>query len=435
MREYSLTVTDPTGMVLKVWQWLPEPDTPVRAIVQISHGMCETAARYSRFAEALTASGYAVYAGDHRGHGRTAGRVDLLGDAGKDGFYWMRRNLEQIAGAARSRHEGVPCFLFAHSMGSFLAQRLMCEEHHGVYAGFILSGTNGPRGLLHIGESLASVQLRLRGPLHRSVLLNTIVFGPYNRGFTPLRTTFDWLSSDPEEVDRFIADPFCGAICTTRFFRDFFRLLLSLHTPSTLSGLVKDKPVYLMSGDQDPVGMKGQGVRKLAALYRKLGVQDLELRLYSGGRHEMLNEVNRDEVTVDVLDWLARHAPAAEAGVLLPLLAEAPAVEQRVSEPQTAVAALDEAQQVAGQPMAEPAAAETTAAGMPEADAEVAEVQNAVEPISEAHMADTQATAPAAFISQDTEPLSGPGDPQAGGLDNPQTGGSENPQAGGSGTA
>lgn len=443
MREYSLTVTDPTGMDLKVWQWLPEPDTPVRAIVQISHGMCETAARYSRFAKALTARGYAVYAGDHRGHGRTAGRVDLLGDAGEDGFYWMRRNLEQIAGAARSHHEEVPCFLFAHSMGSFLAQRLMCEEHHGVYAGFILSGTNGPRGLLHVGESLASVQLRLRGPLHRSVLLNTVVFGPYNRGFTPLRTTFDWLSSDPAEVDRFIADPFCGAICTTRFFRDFFRLLLSLHTPATLSGLVKDKPVYLMSGDQDPVGMKGQGVRKLAALYRKLGMQDLELRLYSGGRHEMLNEVNRDEVTADVLDWLARHAPAAEAGFPRPPLSEAPAVEQLVPKPQTAVAALDEAQQMAGRPMAETAMAElpmteaaaagTTVAEMPGADAEAAEVQNAVKPVPEAHMADPQATAPAAFTSQETGPRYGSGAPQNGGFSHPQSGGSDHPPTEGAG--
>lgn len=450
MREYSLTVTDPTGVELKVWQWLPEPDTPVRAIVQISHGMCETAARYARFAKALTARGYAVYAGDHRGHGRTAGRVDLLGDAGEDGFYWMRRNLEQIAGVARSRHEGVPCFLFAHSMGSFLAQRLMCEEHHGVYAGFILSGTNGPRGLLHVGESLASVQLRLRGPLHRSVLLNTIVFGPYNRGFTPLRTTFDWLSSDPDEVDRFIADPFCGAICSTRFFRDFFRLLLSLHTPATLSGLVKDKPVYLLSGDQDPVGMKGHGVRKLAALYRKLGVQDLEMRLYSGGRHEMLNEVNRDEVTADVLDWLARHAPAAETGLPEPLLAETPAAEQLASGPQAA--ALDEAQQVAGRPMTETAMAEmpmtetaaagTTVAGMPETDAEadeapIAETPGANAKVAEAlrlesQIADPHSTAPAAFTSRETEPLSGAVDPQTGEIGNPQTGGSGHPLTGGS---
>lgn len=228
-------------------------------IVQIAHGMCETAGRYARFASALTAAGYTVYANDHRGHGLTAGRVNLLGDSGENGFYWMRRNLLQLAELACSRHEHVPIFLFAHSMGSFLAQKLMCEEGHEIYSGFILSGTNGPRGMLRLAESLSNVQLRLQGDHHRSVLLNGIVFGAYNRSFSPVRTAFDWLSSDPEEVDHFIADPYCGAICTTRFFRDFFHMLRELHTRSTLQHLCSDKPVYLFAGEKDPVGMNGQG--------------------------------------------------------------------------------------------------------------------------------------------------------------------------------
>ncbi|WP_150272955.1 alpha/beta fold hydrolase [Paenibacillus tepidiphilus] len=310
MQETSFVMSDPIGVRIHVYEWLPEPDAPVRGIVQIAHGMCETAARYARFAGALTAAGYAVYANDHRGHGKTAGQVSLLGDAGEDGFYWMRRNMLQLAETARARHEGLPIFLFAHSMGSFLAQKLMCEEDGRVYAGYILSGTNGPRGMLKTGEALASLQLKLRGELHRSVLLNALVFGAYNRSVSPVRTAFDWLSNDPEEVDRFIADPFCGAICTTRFFRDFFRLLQDIHTSETLLALCKDKPVYLFSGAKDPVGMNGQGVLRLAEIYKKHGAGDVEYRLYPEGRHEMLNEVNRDEVTADVLDWLVRHLPA-----------------------------------------------------------------------------------------------------------------------------
>ncbi|ASA19638.1 alpha/beta fold hydrolase [Paenibacillus donghaensis] len=311
MTENSFTMTDPVGVNIHVYEWLPEPDIPVRGIVQISHGMCETAARYARFATALTAAGYAVYANDHRGHGKTAGQVNLLGDTGENGFYWMRRNLLQVAAIALSRHPGLPIFLFAHSMGSFLAQKLMCEEGNEVYAGYILCGTNGPRSLLLLAETLARAQYKLQGELHRSVLLNGVIFGSYNRSFSPVRTAFDWLSSDTEEVDRFIADPFCGTICTTRFFRDFFHLLRELHTRETLRTLCIDRPVYLLSGAKDPVGMNGKGIERLEQLYRERGIADIERKLYPEGRHEMLNEINRDEVTSDVLDWLARHLPAA----------------------------------------------------------------------------------------------------------------------------
>ncbi|WP_313640419.1 alpha/beta hydrolase [Paenibacillus sp.] len=310
MTENSFTLTDPIGVVIHVYEWLPESDKPIKGIVQISHGMCETAARYARFAEALTGAGYAVYANDHRGHGKTAGQVNLLGDTGENGFYWMRRNLLQVAATALSKHEGIPIVLFAHSMGSFLAQKLMCEEGSEIYAGFILSGTNGPRSMLRIGESLASVQLKLKGEHHRSVLLNSLVFGSYNRAFSPVRTAYDWLSSDDAEVDKYISDPFCGAICTTRFFRDFFHLLREIHSEDSLRTLCKDKPIYLFAGDKDPVGMNGQGILRLAELYKKRGISDVEYRLYPGGRHEMLNEVNRDQVTTDALNWLDQHLPS-----------------------------------------------------------------------------------------------------------------------------
>ncbi|KTD85301.1 alpha/beta fold hydrolase [Paenibacillus etheri] len=310
MKENSFTLTDPIGVNIHVYEWLPESDVPVRGVVQISHGMCETAVRYARFAEALTGIGYAVYVNDHRGHGRTAGQVNLLGDVGEDGFYWMRRNLLQVAAKALSKHEGKPIFLFAHSMGSFLAQKLMCEEGNEIYAGFILSGTNGPRGMLRLGESLASAQLKLKGEHHRSVLLNSLVFGSYNRTFSPVRTAYDWLSSDTEEVDKYISDPFCGAICTTRFFRGFFHLLREIHSEESLRTLCTSKPIYIFGGDKDPVGMNGQGIPRLAELYKKRGISDVEYKLYPGGRHEMLNEVNRDQVTANVLNWLDQHLPS-----------------------------------------------------------------------------------------------------------------------------
>ncbi|MDQ0195093.1 alpha/beta fold hydrolase [Paenibacillus wynnii] len=310
MLENSFIMTDPIGVNIYVYEWLPEPGSIIRGILQISHGMCETAARYANFAEVLTKAGYAVYANDHRGHGKTAGKVDVLGDAGDNGFYWMRRNLIQLAGVALAKHEGVPIFLFSHSMGSFLAQKLMCEEDSDVYAGYILSGTNGPRKMLSVGENLAKVLMKLQGERHRSVLLNSVVFSSYNHSFSPVRTAFDWLSSNPDEVDQYISDPFCGAICTTRFFRDFFGLLREIHRPDSLCKLSKDKPIYLFSGDKDPVGMSGKGILRLVEIYREQGVKNLEYHLYPNGRHEMLHEVNRDQVTSDILDWLIRHLPS-----------------------------------------------------------------------------------------------------------------------------
>ncbi|GIO31610.1 MULTISPECIES: alpha/beta hydrolase [Paenibacillus] len=309
MVEQTFTMTDPHGTKLHVYQWLPDPEAEIVGILQIAHGMCETAERYARFAAALTGKGYAVYAHDQRGHGLTAGSLERLGDVGENGFQFMVQDIVQLGRLARAQHPSVPLFLMGHSMGSFLVQKVILTEADG-YDGFILSGTNGPRGMLRAGHMLASLQRMLQGDSHRSLMMNAIVFGGFNKAFSPNRTRFDWLSRDPEEVDRYIEDPFCGAICTARFFRDFFALLQEIQHPDGYQGISKHKPIYLFSGDQDPVGLKGQGVRRLEAVYRSLGLADVECRLYPEGRHEMLNEINRDEVTADVLDWLNRHNPA-----------------------------------------------------------------------------------------------------------------------------
>lgn len=299
-------MADPKGTVVHVYQWLPDSPADIKGVLQIAHGMCETAERYTRLAAVLTKSGYALYANDQRGHGLTAGSIDRLGDIGKDGFQLMIQDIQQLGGIAAANHPNVPLFLMGHSMGSFLVQKIMmtCGE---AYTGFILSGTNGPRSLLQVGKMVAKLQRAIQGDTHRSMLLNAIVFGGFNRGFAPARTRFDWLSRDPEEVDRYVEDPYCGAICTTAFFRDFFGLLQDIQQPKGYAGIPRNKPVYLFSGERDPVGANSQGVRSLESIYRKLGVQDIECKLYPDGRHEMLNEINREEVMADVLGWLERH--------------------------------------------------------------------------------------------------------------------------------
>lgn len=310
MQTDTFTMLNTQGMHVFVYEWLPGPDDPVRAIVQIAHGMCETGKRYEELAELLTEHGYAVYCNDHRGHGLTAG-LTHLGDAGEDGFEGMIEDQLLLATELKKRHTSVPHYLMGHSMGSFLTQKIICSDGE-LFDGFILSGTNGPQGLLTFGMSLAAAQMRLQGNTHRSLMLNALVFGPYNKGFGPIRTPFDWLSRDEAEVDKYINDPYCGKVCTARFFRDFFKLLSQIHQPQLMKCLPKDKPVYIFSGEDDPVGHRGKGVRRLIELYRKHGVQDLEYRLYPGGRHEMLHETNRAEVAADVLDWLERHTSGSD---------------------------------------------------------------------------------------------------------------------------
>lgn len=310
MQTDTFTMLNTQGMHVFVYEWLPGPDDPIRAIVQIAHGMCETGKRYEELAELLTEHGYAVYCNDHRGHGLTAG-LTHLGDAGEDGFEGMIEDQLLLASELKKRHTSVPHYLMGHSMGSFLTQKIICSDGE-LFDGFILSGTNGPQGLLTFGMSLAAAQMRLQGNTHRSLMLNALVFGPYNKGFGPIRTPFDWLSRDEAEVDKYINDPYCGKVCTARFFRDFFKLLSQIHQPQLMKCLPKDKPVYIFSGEDDPVGHRGKGVRRLIELYRKHGVQDLEYRLYPGGRHEMLHETNRAEVAADLLDWLERHTSGSD---------------------------------------------------------------------------------------------------------------------------
>ncbi|MGG4393793.1 alpha/beta hydrolase [Paenibacillus thiaminolyticus] len=309
MLSNTFTFTDPEGVRVHVYRWDPEEGQPVRGVIQIAHGMTETARRYSRFAEALTDAGYVVYGNDHRGHGRTAERPEDLGYVGEDGFTWMVRNMAQLTEIIQSEQAGLPVFLFAHSMGSFLAQKYIAE-HGDKINGVILCGSNGPRGReLYAGVALTKLIASARGSRHRSKMIDNMAFGGFNRTFRPSRTSFDWLSRDEQEVDKYVADPECGFLSTIGFYRDLFRLLQDIHRPETMQAIPKELPVMLIAGDRDPVGQYGKGIRRLAEMYRELGIREVECILYPEARHELLNEKNRDEVTSDCLSWLRNHTP------------------------------------------------------------------------------------------------------------------------------
>ncbi len=304
MQESNFTFTDSDGFEIFVYHWMS--DSPRKGIIQISHGMVEDASRYRRFAAKLVDSGYVVYANDHRGHGKTAGTPEMVGYCGSDGFNGMVRDMGQLTQLIRQRDPGLPVFLFGHSMGSFLCQQYMIDYREEPPAGVILSGTNGkdPTWLLCILGALAKREIKKNGAQWRSERLTNLIFRNYNRPFKPSRTEFDWLSRDSVEVDEYINNPFCGSICSSGFYLDLFNARRKLFLSETLVKLPKDLPLYVFAGARDPVGRKGAGILQLVKLYRKYGLTNVASRLYPNGRHEMLNEMNRDEVMQHVLDWL-----------------------------------------------------------------------------------------------------------------------------------
>jgi alpha-beta hydrolase superfamily lysophospholipase len=316
MRKGHFIWEDAQGIKHFVYEWLPSEDVGFKGIVQIAHGMAETAARYERLADVLTKNGYAVYANDHMGHGQTAGSLDAVGKFGNDSFHAMADAMGQITSQIRTRYEesNLPLFMLGHSMGSFLTQYYMgtyMERYPTHVQGILLSGSNGKEGsVLQVGIAIAKLEAAIRGDHFRSVLLTALSFGSFNTKFKPNRTPFDWLSRDEQEVDAYINDPYCGGIFTSGYFRDFFKGLMEIHKFDHLARIRKEIPIYIFSGEEDPVGGQGKGVRSLIKTYEKLGIQDISYKLYPGGRHEMLNEINRDEVMRDIVarldSWIAQ---------------------------------------------------------------------------------------------------------------------------------
>jgi alpha-beta hydrolase superfamily lysophospholipase len=304
---FLLDTADDYPVVVHHW----EPRAEARGVVNLAHGMAEHAARYGHLAEALIDAGYAVYAEDHRGHGDTAATDDDLGFLAADrGWARVLDDLHRVTLRARSEHPDVPLFLLGHSMGSFLAQQYLFTFPREI-DGVVLSGPNGPNPPRWAALAvLARAERRRLGPRGRSALLDSVVFGAYNKPFEPARTRFDWLSRDPQQVDAYISDPRCGFVETTQFYLDLAAGLGIISQPDRVrAGARHDLPVYVVAGTDDPVGGP-TGVEKLLRHYAAAGLTDVTHRLYEGGRHEMLNETNRDEVIWELLGWLGAQLPA-----------------------------------------------------------------------------------------------------------------------------
>lgn len=283
-------------------QWVPQ--CRPRGIVQIVHGVAEYVGRYGHVARFLTEHGFLVCGEDHLGHGRTVEDSQYGFFAQEGGWDLVVRDIQALRERQGSAWPGVPYFMLGHSMGSFLTRTYLIL-FPGTLSGAILSGTGQESAaLVAAGKALSRLeQLRL-GPRGVSPLVSALSLGAYNKKFKPNRTNSDWISRDEQVVDAYLADPLCTFQLTVSMFHDMMGGLQLIANPENLAQMDPDTPVYLFSGDQDPVGGMGRGVKKVYRLFCRAGCRDVTLKLYPGGRHEMFNELDREQVLADTLAWL-----------------------------------------------------------------------------------------------------------------------------------
>jgi len=274
----------------------------IRAIFQIAHGMAEHGDRYDDFAIYLAEQGFAVYIIDHAGHGKSCSPDDWGYFGERDGWSGVVSDSKLLTDIARNENPGLPVILFGHSMGSFIA-RIYAERYGTDLAGAIFCGTSGANPVAGIGIAFAGLIAKLRGSHYRSPLLDTMAFGAYNKRIENVRTKFDWLSVNYENVDTYMADQACGFLFTAAGFKDVSTLLSKANSPQWYNNLPKELPILLIAGEEDPVGLYGKGVRQVEQLLRERGQINVECKLYSGLRHEIHNEDCKQNVYADVLAW------------------------------------------------------------------------------------------------------------------------------------
>ena len=217
----------------------------------------------------------------------------------------MVKDMYELNEFIRKDHLNLPIVLFGHSMGSFLSQRFIQLYGENIQ-GLILSGSNGKQGpVINLGIMLAYIEMKLKGRKHKSRLLNKLTFDSYNRPFAPNRTNFDWLSRDDRQVDLYIDDPYCGGVFTASFYYDFLKGLQHKNRKRNLKAIPKEHPIFIFSVSMDPVGLFGKGVERLVDMYQSMGMTNLSYKIYPGGRHEMLNELNKEKVIEDIIVWMS----------------------------------------------------------------------------------------------------------------------------------
>ena len=311
--DVRFTLESPGGVHVASYGWGNSLADP-KGVVQLAHGMAEHALRYGYVGRVLNRAGYVFYAHDQRGHGATdTGKLGYLGDPvdGRSGWDLMVHDIGLMNQHIGQVHPGLPRVLIGHSLGSLLSQAYVAL-HGDTLTGLVLSAATGAGGIgVPTGQILSRIERKRIGDRGVSPLIQLATFGGFNWFFFPNRTAFDWLSRDPVEVDKYIADPLCGFPFTTEAWRNVFDGMDWIAKRENRERVPKDLPILLLGGSRDQVTGRSRSVRKVADAYVQAGVRNVECRIYDGARHELFKETNRDEIIGDVVDWLARTLPGA----------------------------------------------------------------------------------------------------------------------------
>ncbi|MDS0526706.1 lysophospholipase [Clostridium sp. SHJSY1] len=296
----NIKAKDGKNLYTYCWDKVENP----KAVIQIFHGMAEHSGRYEKFSEYLNKHGYIVYASDHRGHGKTAETIEELGYIGEDGFNTIVLDKHLMFQQIKDKYPKLPIFLFGHSFGSFLAQEYIIRYGNEL-KGVILSGSAAEKGFkVWGGRLVSSIERQIFGEKKKGRIMNALTLETYNKRFETDGSQLSWISSDLNEVRKYEEDPYCGKVFSVGFFYYLMKGLSRLYKKERLVLIPTNLPIYIISGEDDPVGGYGKLVKKLFKIYKNIGIKDVDIKLYLGFRHEIINEKNKIEVYEDILKWL-----------------------------------------------------------------------------------------------------------------------------------
>ncbi len=289
---------------IKYYVYQPEGAQKPKALLQLVHGMCEYIERYEPYIDFLTSQGYLVFGSDHLGHkGSVKDDSELGFFADEDGWKNLIEDQLTLNRMIREKYSELKCVIYGHSMGSFVTRAYISRYPDTVDA-VILSGTAGPNKALPMGEKVIRFVKKLKGKMHHSGLITAIMFGSYNKKYDNPRTAYDWLTRDEAVVDRYIEDKYCGFMFTTSAYLDLVNLLKDVTADSWYERLDPDKSILVISGTMDPVGGWGSGLIEMDASMKKKERRDYTMKLYKDMRHELHNEIGKEQVMEDVKNWI-----------------------------------------------------------------------------------------------------------------------------------
>ena len=299
--------------MLHAIRWIPEGE-PV-AILQIIHGMQEYIDRYDEFANFLAEKGILVIGNDHLGHGGSVGERGTLGYFCKnDPATVLVRDAHRLKKMTQEDYPGVPCFILGHSFGSFVAREYITRYGTGIKGAIIQGTAYMPSGTVKSLGGLVNFLQVVMGEKYRSTMVNNMAFKGYLKKIPNPRTQQDWLSHNEASIDKYVADPACNFVFTLNGFKTMAELLKRIQDTDKMEDIPKDLPILITAGKEDPVGNYGEGPEKLYNIYKNdLQIKNVELKLYDGMRHELQQEIGREQVFADQYEWIKKVA-GSESG-------------------------------------------------------------------------------------------------------------------------